>query len=183
MTPPPTDKMTETRENGLSQDELFSLLSNPRRRFILQYLNRNREGIRLQALATEVAAWENETDPDDLTDKQEKRLYVSLHQTHIPKLEEAGIVEYDGDSGEIRLTDRGTDVNRYLDADAPGGEEPRQWGRYYLLIALFGVVVFGLVTLGDGSVGQTGVIVIGVAWALLVALALYQYVGTERGGN
>ena len=175
--------MTETRENGLSQDELFSLLSNPRRRFILQYLNRNPERIRLQALATEVAAWENETDPEDLTDKEQKRLYVSLHQTHIPKLEAAGIVEYDSDTGEIQLTDRGSDVNRYLDAGAPGDDDSRRWGRYYLLIALFGAVVYGLVTLSGGSVDQTGVMVIGVAWALLVVIALFQYVESGRGGR
>ncbi|ELZ46318.1 hypothetical protein C464_10903 [Halorubrum coriense DSM 10284] len=175
--------MTETRENELSQDELFSLLSNPRRRFILQYLNKNPESIRLQALATEVAAWENETDPEELTDKEQKRLYVSLHQTHIPKLEAAGIVEYDGDTGEIRLTDRGSDVNRYLDAGASSGDESRRWGRYYLLIALFGLLVYGLVTLGGGSVDQTGVILIGVAWVLLVAIALFQYVQTERRGR
>ncbi|SFR49142.1 DUF7344 domain-containing protein [Halorubrum sodomense] len=175
--------MTETQENGLNQDELFSLLSNPRRRFILQYLNKNPGGIRLQDLATEVAAWENETDPEELTDKEEKRLYVSLHQTHIPKLEAAGIVEHDSDTGEIRLTDRGTDVNRYLDADAPDGDDSRPWGRYYLLIALFGVAVYGLVTLSGGSVDQTEVVAIGVAWALLVAIALFQYIETERGGR
>jgi DNA-binding transcriptional ArsR family regulator len=175
--------MTETRKNGLSQDALFSLLSNPRRRFILQYLNRTEESIRLQELATEVAAWENETEPAELTDKQEKRLYVSLYQTHIPKLEEAGIVDYDGDTGEIRLTDRGTDINRYLDADASEDDDTRHWGLYYLLIALFGVVVYGLITVGGGSVGQTGVMAIGVGWVLLAALALFHYVETERGEN
>lgn len=176
--------MTETAKNELSQDALFSLLSNPRRRFILQYLNRTGEPIKLQDLATEVAAWENETDPEALTDKQQKRLYVSLYQTHIPKLEEAGIVDYDGDTGQIRLTGRGDDLNKYLDADAPDDDDTRQWGRYYLLITAFGVVVYGLITVGGGSVGQTGVMVIGVGWVLLAVLALFQYVETRRGdGN
>lgn len=175
--------MTETQEDGLSQDELFSLLSNPRRRFILQYLNKNPGGIGLQDLATEVAAWENETDPEELTDKEEKRLYVSLHQTHIPKLEAAGIVEHDSDTGEIRLTDRGTDVNRYLDAGPPDGDESRPWGRYYLLIALFGAAVYGLVAFSGGAADRTGVLVIGVAWLLLVAIALFQYIETRRDGQ
>ncbi|QWC20226.1 hypothetical protein [Halorubrum sp. 2020YC2] len=174
--------MTETRENGLSQDALFSLLSNPRRRYILQYLNRTGETIRLQALAAEVAAWENETEPEALTNKQQKRLYVSLYQTHIPKLEEAGIVEYDGDTGEIRLTDRGSDLNRYLDADAPEGDGGRPWGRYYLLITLAGALAYGLVAVGGGGpLDRTGLVVIGVGWVLLVALAAFHAVETERG--
>jgi DNA-binding transcriptional ArsR family regulator len=171
--------MTETRKNGLSQDTLFSLLSNPRRRFILQYLNRTDDGIQLQDLAAEVAAWENETETDALTDKQQKRLYVSLYQTHIPKLEEAGIVEYDDDTGEIRLTDQGTDLNRYLDANAPDGDDGRPWGRYYLLIAVAGGLVYGLVAFGGGGpLDRTGLIVIGAGWVLLAALAAFHAVET-----
>ncbi|TKX82478.1 hypothetical protein EXE43_29220, partial [Halorubrum sp. SS5] len=63
------------------------------------------------------------------------------------------------------------------------GDDSRPWGRYYLLIALFGVAVYGLVTLSGGSVDQTEVVAIGVAWALLVAIALFQYIETERGGR
>ncbi|MUW14679.1 hypothetical protein GJ633_08370 [Halorubrum sp. CBA1125] len=172
--------MTETRENGLSQDALFSLLSNPRRRFILQYLNRTGETIQLQDLATEVAAWENETEPENLTGKQRKRLYVSLYQTHIPKLEAAGIVDYDGDTGEIRLTDRGNDLNRYLDADASEADDTRPWGRYYLLLTLLGILVYGLITVGGVPLGRTEVVLIGVGWVSLAVLAVFHYIETER---
>ncbi|VTT88118.1 hypothetical protein DM2_1452 [Halorubrum sp. DM2] len=172
--------MTETRENGLSQDALFSLLSNPRRRFILRYLNRTDESIQLQDLAAEVAAWENETDREALTSKQRKRLYVSLYQTHIPKLEEAGIVEYDGDTGQIRLTDRGGDLNRYLDVDAPDADGTRRWGRYYLLLALVVALAYGALAVGGGPLDRTGVVVIGVGWVLLAGLAAVHYLKTER---
>jgi len=175
--------MTEIRDNGLSQDALFSLLSNPRRRFILQHLNSIDESIQLQDLAVEVAAWENETDPETLTDKQRKRLYVSLYQTHIPKLEEAGIVEYDGDSGEIRLTNRGSDLNRYLDADAPDADGTHHWGRYYLLITLVGTLAYGALALSGEPLNRTGVVAIGVGWVLLSGLAAFHYVKTERAGG
>jgi DNA-binding transcriptional ArsR family regulator len=175
--------MTGNQKGDLSQDALFSLLSNPRRRFILQHLKGVGEGIELQDLAAEVAAWENETDRDALTDKQRKRLYVSLYQTHIPKLEEAGIVEYDDDSGEIRLTERGSDVNRYLDADAPDAVGERHWGRYYLLIAVVGAAAYGAAAVVEGPWGPIGLTVIGVAWALLAGTAVYHYLETERDGD
>jgi DNA-binding transcriptional ArsR family regulator len=170
--------MTEHRENGLSQDALFSLLSNPRRRFILKHLNGIEGSVKLQELAAEVAAWENETDPEALTDKQRKRLYVSLYQTHIPKLEEAGIVEYDGDTGDIRLTDRGSDLNRYLDGDAAEAGDDRRWGRYYLAVALGSAAAYAAVAIG-GAADQAGLVVIGVGWLLIAGIAAYHYIETE----
>lgn len=176
--------MTEPRENGLSQDALFSLLSNPRRRFILQYLNRTEEPIQLQDLATEVAAWENETEPENLTDKQRKRLYVSLYQTHIPRLEDAGVVAYDSDTGKIRLTDQNNDLNRYLKTDAPETDDTRPWGLYYLLITLSGILVYGLIAVGGEPLSRIEVVLIGVGWVLLAVLAVFHYLKTERGdGN
>lgn len=168
--------MSNIPDEELSQDTLFSLLSNPRRRFVLQYLNRVDEPVTLQDLATEVAAWENETDPENLTDKQQKRLYVSLYQTHIPKLEEAGIIEYDSDSGEITLTNQAGDLNRYLHGNV---EEGRRWELYYLGLALAGVVIYGAVTLIPG-LGELSTALIGLVWVLaLAALALTQYSQTR----
>lgn len=175
-------KMTETQNNELSQDTLFSLLSNPRRRYILSYLNGTDEPILLQDLASEVAAWEIETDPDQLTDKQQKRLYVSLYQTHIPKLEEAGIVDYESDTGEIRLTHRGDDLNRYLDDEEAGVDETSPWGRYYLGIALAGALMYGANSVGWLPLDRTGVVALGTGWMLLfVGLAAVHYYETEVG--
>ncbi|QUO46871.1 MULTISPECIES: DUF7344 domain-containing protein [Halorubrum] len=171
--------MTEHREDGLSQDALFSLLSNPRRRFILQHLNGIEGSVKLQALAGEVAAWENETDPESLTDKQRKRLYVSLYQTHIPKLEEAGIVEYDRDTGDIRLTDRGSDLNRYLDRDATESGGERRWGRYYLAVALGSAAAYAAVAVVGGASDRAALVVIGVGWLLIAGLAAFHYAETE----
>jgi DNA-binding transcriptional ArsR family regulator len=172
--------MTESRENGLSQDTLFSLLSNQRRRFILQYLNRTGETIQLQDLATEVAAWENETEPEKLTDKQRKRLYVSLYQTHIPRLEEAGIIDYDRETGEIRLKNRDNDLDRYLDTDAPESDDTRPWGQYYLPITLLAVLVYGLIAVSGGPLSRIEAVLIGVGWIPLAGLAAFHYIKTER---
>ncbi|MEF8802484.1 MAG: hypothetical protein V5A56_15895 [Halolamina sp.] len=164
----------------MSQDDLFSLLSNPRRRFILQYLDRTGETIQLQDLATEVAAWENETEPENLTDKQRKRVYVSLYQTHIPRLEEAGIVDHDGTTGEIRLIKRDDDLGQYLDADASDADDTRPWGRYYLLITLLGVLVYGQITVGGSPLTRPELVLLSIGWVLLAVLVVVVYTKTER---
>lgn len=113
----------------LSADQAFDILSNRRRRYALHYLSEHPEGETLQELARQLAAWENEIDPDQVSKKQQKRVYVSLYQTHIPKLESEGIVDYDDESGNITLTGRADDVTTYLRDDDDRSEE---WYRYYL---------------------------------------------------
>jgi hypothetical protein len=85
--------------------------------------------VSLRELAERIAAWENDVEVDDLDYKQRKRVYTSLHQTHLPKLDEAGIVDYDRDEGRITLADRATDLDLYLELV---GEHDVPWCDFYL---------------------------------------------------
>jgi len=130
-------------ERSLSQDLVYDILSSPRRRYVLYYLRQVDEPIELTALAEQVAAWENETDPDALTDQERKRVYVSLYQTHIPKLDDAEIVEYDKDEGTVALAKGTTAIDEFLQqstTDTP-------WQQIYLAIAAVGTVLLALTAL------------------------------------
>jgi DNA-binding transcriptional ArsR family regulator len=113
----------------LSKDTIFSMLSNQRRRYVLYYLNQRSGTVSLRDLAERIAAWENDVDVADLDYKQRKRVYTSLHQTHLPKLDEAGIVDYDQEEGTITLADRATDLDIYLELV---GEYDVPWCDFYL---------------------------------------------------
>lgn len=144
----------EPSERRLSQETVFDILSSPRRRYVLHYLRRAEEPVELTELAKQVAAWENETDPESLTDQQRKRVYVSLYQTHIPKLDDAGVVDYDSDEGTISLAPGATAVDDYLTQP----EDGTPWQAIYfteavlggvlLLLAIYDVSVFAFVTEG-----------------------------------
>ncbi|MFC4448397.1 DUF7344 domain-containing protein [Halorussus aquaticus] len=128
-----------SRADELSQDEVFEVLKSPRRRYALYYLRREGGESELSDLTEQVAAWENETTPAALSTDQRKRVYISLYQTHLPKLDEANIVEYDRDAGIVRLGDRASDLDIYL-GDVSRDEFP--WDRYYLaLVAASSVLV------------------------------------------
>ncbi|MFC4549530.1 MULTISPECIES: DUF7344 domain-containing protein [Halorussus] len=128
----------------LSQDEVFEVLKSPRRRYALYYLRREGGEADLSDLTEQVAAWENETTPAALSTEQRKRVYISLYQTHLPKLDEANIVEYDRDAGVVRLGSRSSDLDIYL-GDVSREEFP--WDRYYLALAGVGAVLVGAVWL------------------------------------
>jgi len=93
--------MSDSDYHPLSKDTVFDLLSNSRRRFVLHYLERADGPVRLSTLAAEIAATENEVTVDELTSQQRKRTYVSLYQTHIPKLQDAGAVSYNAETGTV----------------------------------------------------------------------------------
>lgn len=100
------DGSTKTETVEPSDDEVFELLSNQRRRFVLHYLRREPEAaVSLSTLSERVAGWENGADPAELAYSERKSVRNSLHQFHLPKLADAGIVTYDDCADEISLED------------------------------------------------------------------------------
>jgi hypothetical protein len=117
------------QEERLSHDTIFSMLSNQRRRYVIHFIKRDPGPIRIRDLAQQVAAWENGIEVEELTYKQRKRVYTSLHQTHLPKLHDAGVVEYDRDRGTITLADGAAELDIYLDVVS---ENDIPWSDFYL---------------------------------------------------
>lgn len=157
--------MAET-ESELSQDVVFDILSSPRRRYVLYHLRSTGEPVQLTDLAEKVAAWENDVDPDEITDQERKRVYVSLYQTHIPRLADAGFINYDKKSGQIAPADRTARIDKYL--ESPEDEWP--WQAIYLGLAAASATVLALTAVVDfipellaAAVVVTGVAVVVIA--------------------
>ena len=125
-----TDPAVEGDEpNELTKGEIFEVLRNQRRRYVLHYLKRDGRPVELGDLAQQVAAWEYDTTLEDVTPEQRKRVYTTLQQTHLPKMDEAGILTFDSDRGVIQATDRTHDISVYLEI-VPGHEFA--WRELYL---------------------------------------------------
>lgn len=168
-----------SREPSLSQDVVFDILSSPRRRYVLYYLRQVDEPVELTSLAEQVAAWENETEPEQLTDQERKRVYVSLYQTHVPKLNESGIVEYDQDTGLVELSNQATEVDEYL--VQPTRRIP--WQRFYMALAAISAVLLALTTFDVSifaDVSETAMALIVVVGFLISASAHYLYWASSR---
>lgn len=114
-----TPDVSDGRSGGESAitpqlDATLDLLKNHRRRYVLYYL-RDQEGtVMLEELADQVATWESD---DGLLD--EERVRADLHHSQLPRLDDAGVVTYDPDSGYVTLEDAdGTPLTEYLDLAA-----------------------------------------------------------------
>jgi len=159
-------------DEQLSRDEVFDILSSPRRRYVLYYLREYGGPVELTALAEKLAAWENDTTVEELPPQARKRVYVSLYQTHVPKLRDAGLIEYDSDSGELELADNSSPVDPYLG----GARAERPWYWYYLSLTVLSTATLAAVLTGlvQMSLAVTVGVIIG---AFLLLAAVHTIVG------
>jgi len=102
-----TEPTTETSlEREKNKDEVYFALSNYRRRFVLEYLEENGGPCQLRELVEALAAWENSIDATMTSSVQRKRAYVSLRQTHLPKLDDLDLVDFDAGRGIVTIGER-----------------------------------------------------------------------------
>jgi len=161
-------------ETELTQAELFDVFSNARRRRAVQYLKRQGGSCDLAPLVQQVAAWENDTEPDDVTRTQRRRVYISLYQTHLPMLEDHDIVDWDPDGHKIELLPSEDRFEPYLDRHL---ENDRVWHRSYAAVTAVGVVALGLSLLAVGPLTTGLAPVVALALCLVVlALSAVQHV-------
>jgi hypothetical protein len=107
---------SEDSDPRLAKDTLFDLLKNQRRRDALTYLVANDGRTTLSDMAEHIAAKENDLPVESINSKQRKRVYIGLYQCHLPKLSDAGVVDFDKDRGTIELCDLATQLYPYIDA-------------------------------------------------------------------
>lgn len=132
----------ETGEMARERDEMFSLLSNQRRRFALHACKRFGTPMELSDLAERVAAWEYDKQVSELETDERRRVYTSMQQSHLPAMEDAGVIEFDG--REVTLTGEAEDLEIYMEI-VP--EDSIPWGKYYLGLSLISALVLGGVAL------------------------------------
>lgn len=131
------------KQRDVSQSVVFDVLNHERRRYALASLFEENPTT-LDELAEQIAVIENDVSVGQLTDQQRKRVYTSLRQFHLPKLEDAGLVEYDPDDRDIRLTESAKTAEYYLNARP---ETDRSWLRTVLAL----VVAFDLLVVVSAS--------------------------------
>jgi len=101
-------------ERELSADTILELLANRRRRYLLYALRGREDPIELSTLAETVAGWEHDVPPDEVAKNEYKSVYVSSVQCHVPKLDDAGVVDHDEDNHTVVLADNFDQLEPYL---------------------------------------------------------------------
>lgn len=108
---PPTEPATT-----LQPVDIHDVLSNERRQLTLQILSENGDDISARELSERIAERETGEQPPPRNIRQSA--YVSLQQTHLPKLDKLGIVDYDMTAKRVSLAERADEVIDFMNSEA-----------------------------------------------------------------
>lgn len=157
------DEITEDEEE-LTRDDMFHVLQCRRRRLVLKYLAEytGEDRVVMSDITEHIAALENDTTVRGLHSQQRQRVYIALYQSHLPKLDTMGIIDYNKSRGYVEPTELTAAFRPFLDAEpsvlysgegepgadptVTGDRERSEWVRRYAIAA--GASTTGVATMG-----------------------------------
>lgn len=121
----------------VSPNLVFDVLASPHRQVILALLSNRMRPIREHDLATEVAAWEQDVLLLEVAEEERHRIRSALYHSHLPKLEDAGLIEWDTDRNTVAPTDHPTFQKPEIETIIrEQREEPRQtWDALFSVLS------------------------------------------------
>ncbi len=173
-----TGEQSTVSGGALSEDEVFEVLSNRRRRYVVHALKRAQEPIELSDLSKRVTAWEVDIDPGEVRYEDRRNVYSTLQRTHLPKMEEKNLVRVDEEENVVRPTPKLEDLDIYVEV-LQSQEIP--WSLYY--VGLAGVTTALLLAVAAGTPGLGALSPIDVGAFTVTAFgmsSLVQYVVGQR---
>lgn len=118
---------------------LYDLLKNRRRRYVIQILLEEDRPVQLSELAEQVASLENGIPIEELPAKERKRVYTALYQSHLRKMDDAGVLNFDPKSGIVEIDE---DIDELRPFRIPDSKITVTLPLYYSLISVLAFTVY-----------------------------------------
>ncbi|RLM39193.1 hypothetical protein [Haloarcula sp. Atlit-120R] len=134
-------KTTPPAQNDLDGATLFDILGNERRRACLYCLAEHGTALSVSTLGKQVAraVADAETDSDELYDS----VYISLCQTHLPKLDAVGLVVYEQDRKRVCQGPRFDAIRDQFEAARTPREQAAESLRAETIVSVLTVAIGG----------------------------------------
>lgn len=182
QTTTPTSK-SNSNSDELSEDDIYDVLSNRRRRFVIDALKREQGPIDISEISTCITAWETGIDPDEVDYEDHRSVYGTLKRIHLPNLEENNIVTIDKEENVVHPTAQLENPDVYTEA-VRNKEIP--WSLYYVGLAGIAASLLLAVTVEAPIVGALEPLGVSIftATAFGVSSVVHHIVGRRtRLGN
>ncbi len=105
----------------IGESDVHDILRNDRRRMVLEQVAATSDAVTARELSEEIAARETGSDPPPRDAR--RSVYISLHQNHLPKLDDLDVVDYDDQTKAVRPGPNASTVGVHM-ADVPGEGRP-----------------------------------------------------------
>lgn len=179
-------------DDELSLDEIFHLLQSDRRRLVIEHLRGRDDEVVMRDLVEEVAADEYNTSVESLDSTRRQRVYIALYQRHLPKLDDAGVIDYNQNRGIVRRNSLASEVEQRLTmepthttAPTTGGaqateyESDGNWRQYYLAATVVNLAVIAATVLGfTPAAFASGILVSIVVFSVYLTVVVAQNLAT-----
>lgn len=135
-------QITVQAQLQLSKSDIFRVLQNDRRRCVLEILrSQGRQSVR--SLSEEIARIESQAEEPKRNVR--KSIYISLLQTHIPKMESLGIITYNREQDTVELLPASQSFDIYLET-VKDGDIP--WSHFYLGLSILAFISSLIIFIG-----------------------------------
>jgi len=92
------------REQSIPPDEVLSAVANEQRRAIIDSLNSASEKtLDYDTLVDRVADTVRDEDVERASDEQRQRVRIALRHTHLPKLKEIRVIDYEAETDHVQF--------------------------------------------------------------------------------
>lgn len=95
-------------------DVVLDLCRHEHRRILLAVLAAEQESFSLDELVTAIVHHNHHADLEEIPDGTVAQIQRSLHHDHLPRLQAAGLIEYDTDAHEVECTDEFGSIQPHL---------------------------------------------------------------------
>lgn len=160
---------SEQEHSTMSDPDMYTILSNPRRYAVLSYLAKEGGPVDFETLLGVVAAEEAGVPVNELSRKQERRVYVALHQNHLPYLESEGLITWDKAQSVVQIS-KFADIDLYLSQS----HRAHQSYQLPLVLSICSLALVALYLLADGVIGVFSMLLMFSVLATIAAALTYR---------
>ncbi|NGM67673.1 hypothetical protein G6M89_01385 [Natronolimnobius sp. AArcel1] len=103
-------------ETSITFDTILDLCGDGHRRIVLAILSAEQRSLTVNDLRSTILTYNHHTPVTDASEAVLTEIQIALHHTHIPKLESAGVIEYDSERQLVEPTEQFDQLQPHLSA-------------------------------------------------------------------
>ncbi|UTF52003.1 DUF7344 domain-containing protein [Natronosalvus rutilus] len=166
---------TNQKKSRIDPKEIHDILRNSRRRHVIRHLEARLTPVTLRELSERIA--ELETGESPAPRNVRESVYNSLHQTHLPKLDALGVIEYDDDRKTVELRDSARQVDLYMEVVMRHGIS---WAGYYRTLGVLALVTVVATSAGVPFLSTVPTVLTASAFLVVFAISTAYQLWTRR---
>lgn len=162
-------------ETHLNEKQIHNVLRNDRRRRVLRQLQQSVGQISVRELSEAIA--EEETGKSPPPRNIRDSVYNALNQTHLPKLDTLGILEYNQHRKTVSLQSSAREVSLYMEVVTKYGIT---WAKYYQLLMLVSLLAILAAEIGVPAISSVPTLLLCSLFLVVLGVSIVNQLWSRR---